>query len=142
MRESRGSHLRSRSTASAAMVGTMRVVDCGVSFSLGSRTISSCLRSSVVTIIKGGVGCSKGATAIRGRQAAECTTIVEEGNGSIERVTTASRVHFDAGHDQGSWQRKIDASSIFVARDCCWPQSKGITAKDRCWQCYAARDRC
>ncbi|RRT84450.1 hypothetical protein B296_00008820 [Ensete ventricosum] len=40
-------------------------------------------------------------------EAAVCTVVAEEGSGSIERETTANRVHFDAGRDQDSWQRKI-----------------------------------
>ncbi|RWW07243.1 hypothetical protein GW17_00029384 [Ensete ventricosum] len=30
-------------------------------------------------------------------------------SGGMERETAAGRVHFDSGHDQGSWQRKIAA---------------------------------
>ncbi|RRT40396.1 hypothetical protein B296_00042393 [Ensete ventricosum] len=56
-----------------------------------------------------GVGCSKGTTAIGEDGAAECTTVAEEVSDDMERETAAGHVHFGAGHDQGSWQRKIAA---------------------------------
>ncbi|RZR80224.1 hypothetical protein BHM03_00006174 [Ensete ventricosum] len=63
-------------------------------------------------VAAGGVGCSKGAAAIGGRQGSGVHDYCGGGSGGIERGTATGRVHFDVGRDQGSWQRKIVASSI------------------------------
>ncbi|RRT31536.1 hypothetical protein B296_00053855 [Ensete ventricosum] len=51
-----------------------------------------------------------------------------------ERETAAGHVHFDAGRDQGSWQRKIAATFL--------SQEIAAGCDQRGWQRYAVRDRC
>ncbi|RWV86738.1 hypothetical protein GW17_00051331 [Ensete ventricosum] len=65
-----------------------------------------------------------------------------EQQSGMERETTAGRVHFDAGHDQGSWQRKIAtgcdvdrlqqkiiAGNFFTAKDHYWLRSRRMVAR-------------
>ncbi|RWW75920.1 hypothetical protein BHE74_00016017 [Ensete ventricosum] len=70
----------------------------------GRRGQQQCpLRLHCYFVAIGGIGCSKGVAVIEKDEAAVCTVVAEEGSGSIERETTANRVHFDAGRDQDSW---------------------------------------